>query len=202
MRLLIDRLDAILKKTTARICITAGWALLILSVVISVNVVLRKAFNYSFQGIDEYGGYCLAVCASIGFAQAMYDRAHIRIDVLTQLFPIKLRAIFDVLTQLVLLVMAAMLALKAFEVVQVSSQMRALAVSPLRTPLSIPQGFWAGALLWFCFTLSIHTVRALIKLIDRDWAAVVKEFGSASIDEEIENELALAKQRLANPKGE
>jgi TRAP-type C4-dicarboxylate transport system permease small subunit len=196
MRVFIDRLDLALKALTGRISLAAGWALLTLSVAITVNVLLRKLFNYSFQGVDEYGGYCLAVCASIGFAQAMYDRAHIRIDVLTQVFPLKLRAFFDVVTQFFLLLVAVMLMLKAIEVVQTSHQMRALAISPLRTPLAVPQGLWAGALVWFCFTLGVHALRALLKLLAGDWQTVVREFGSANLDEEIEQEMALAQARM------
>jgi len=197
----MDRLDRALKALTGRICLAAGWALLALSVVITVNVVLRKVFSYSLQGVDEYGGYCLAICASVGFSQAMYDRAHIRIDVLTQTFPLKIRAFFDVLTQLILLAMAILLVLKAADVAQTSHQMRALAVSPLRTPLSVPQGLWAGALLWFCFTLGVHALRALFALLSRDWLTVIREFGSASIDEEIEEEKAQARARLRNQAG-
>ncbi|NYT22892.1 TRAP transporter small permease [Alcaligenaceae bacterium] len=201
MRLFMDRLDRALKALTGRICLAAGWALLALSVVITVNVVLRKVFSYSLQGVDEYGGYCLAICASVGFSQAMYDRAHIRIDVLTQTFPLKIRAFFDVLTQLILLAMAILLVLKAADVAQTSHQMRALAVSPLRTPLSVPQGLWAGALLWFCFTLGVHALRALLALLSRDWLTVIREFGSASLDEEIEEEMAQAQARLRNQAG-
>ncbi|MBN8956449.1 MAG: TRAP transporter small permease subunit, partial [Rhizobiales bacterium] len=116
---------------------------------IVVNVMLRKFFSISFQGVDEYGGYCLAVVATIGFAQAAFDRAHVRIDVVTRLLPLPLRAIFDVIALAALSFMAWTIAFRALNVAMTSFGMGALATSPLRTPLVVPQGIWAAALFWF-----------------------------------------------------
>ena len=196
MRATIDRFDSLLKSLTQNICLIAGWALLLLSVVITVNVLFRKVFNYSLQGVDEYGGYCLAVCASVGFAQAAYDRAHIRIDVVTQLFPEALRAVFDVVALIVLTLTAGYLALHAYEVMKTSFEMGALATSSLRTPLGIPQAIWAGALIWFCVTLTVHSLRALIKLSRGDWRGVTREFGAADIQDEVGQEIELARKRM------
>ena len=33
---------------------------------IFLEIVARKLFNYSFQGVDELGGYILAVVAAVG----------------------------------------------------------------------------------------------------------------------------------------
>src|SRR3546814_10589257 len=86
-----------------------GWDFVVLSVVIACNVFSRKIFYNSIQGVDEYGGYCLAICASIGFSQAAYEKAHIRISVLTDMLPTRLRACCDIFALLMLTAMAIIL---------------------------------------------------------------------------------------------
>lgn len=192
----LDRIDLVLRTVTRRICLTAGWGLILLSAVITINVLLRKLFNYSLQGVDEYGGYCLALCAAIGFSQAAFERGHIRIDVFTQLVPQRARAIFDVIALLALNVTAWMIGVKAFGVFQASYELSALAPSALRTHLSIPQGVWAGALLWFCLILSMQLMRAVIYLIRRDWQRIEQEFGAPDTRDEVEQEIEQARARL------
>ena len=52
-----------------------------LSLLVAVETVVRKLFNFSLQGADELGGYALAVCATIAFSLALLGRTHIRVDV-------------------------------------------------------------------------------------------------------------------------
>lgn len=192
----LDRIDIVLRTVTLRICLNAGWGLILLSAVITINVLMRKLFNFSLQGVDEYGGYCLALCAAVGFSQAAFERGHIRIDVFTQLVPQRARAIFDVIALLALNFTAWMIGIKAFGVFQASYGLGALAPSALRTQLSIPQGLWAGALLWFCLILSTQLIRAVIYLVRCDWQRIEQEFGTPDTREEVEQEMENARNRL------
>ncbi|WP_353146509.1 TRAP transporter small permease [Pollutimonas bauzanensis] len=201
MSTLLDGLDRLLKRITQSGCLAAGWALVILSIVIALNVMARKLFNYSIQGVDEYGGYCLAICASIGFSQAAYDKAHVRITVITDHLPERSRAYCDVFALLLLTFTAALLASKSFDVAATSYAMQALATSSLRTPLVLPQAAWAASLCWFSLVLFIQLMRACTKLAHHDWKGVSGEYGASSVDEEIEHELAMAKARLGADKG-
>lgn len=185
-----------LQAITNKACLAAGWALVVLSVVIAVNVLARKLFNYSLQGVDEYGGYCLAICASIGFSQAAYEKAHIRISVLTDLLPTRIRACSDILALVMLTGMAVTLAIKACDVAVTSYSMQALATSSLRTPLAIPQAMWAAALCWFSFILIIQCLRGLLQLTQRDWAGICRNYGVPSVNDEIEEELRAAQDRM------
>lgn len=197
MRAQLKRFDSLLQHTTHRLCLIAGWGMVSLSVVVTLNVLFRKLFNFSLQGVDEYGGYCLAIVASIGFSQAAFERAHIRIDVLTQLLPGRLRAVFDVVALVALNIFAWTLAIKAYGVFADSLRMGALATSVLRTPLSVPQGIWVGALAWFCLTVSVQLLRAVLALLQGDWRAVSREFGMPDLKEEVQHEVEQARHRLA-----
>lgn len=192
----MQRLEHRLKAASLYLSLAAGWALLALAIWIVVNVVLRKFFSISFQGVDEYGGYCLAVVATIGFAQAAFDRAHVRIDVVTRLLPVPLRAIFDVIALAALSFMAWTIAFRALNVAMTSFGMGALATSPLRTPLVVPQGIWAGALFWFCAVLAFQMLYAVIAIMRRDWVGIGERLGVPEIDQEVEQELQAARSRL------
>jgi TRAP-type C4-dicarboxylate transport system permease small subunit len=192
----MERLEHRLKAVSLGLSLAAGWALLALAIWIVVNVVLRKFFSFSFQGVDEYGGYCLAVVATIGFAQAAFDRAHVRIDVVTRLLPVPLRAIFDVVALAALSFMAWTIAFRAMDVAMTSFGMGALATSPLRTPLVVPQGLWAAALFWFCAVLAFQMLYAVVAIMRRDWSGIGARLGVPEIDQEVEQELQAARFRM------
>ena len=197
MTRILDWLCRGLQAITNRACLAAGWALIALSVVIAANVLARKLFNFSLQGVDEYGGYCLAICASIGFSQAAYDRAHIRISVLTDLLPTRLRACSDVFALALLTAIAVTLATKACGVAYDSYAMQAMATSALRTPLAIPQAMWAAALCWFSLVLVAQLLHALLMAMQRDWAGIARTYGTPSVDDEVAEELRSASERMA-----
>src|SRR5690606_13066882 len=196
MNALLDGIDRMLNKVTQNACLVAGWALIILSVVIALNVFARKLFNYSVQGVDEYGGYCLAISAAIGFSHAAYEKAHIRIAVATDFFPVHWRAVCDVLALTLLTALAWFLALKATDIALTSHAMQARATSALRTPLAVPQAAWAAAMCWFGLVLSIQLLRACAKFVHKDWVGIDRDYGASSIEEEVEEELAIAQSRL------
>ncbi|CAM5195967.1 hypothetical protein CDEF62S_01843 [Castellaniella defragrans] len=193
---MIDALNRFLKGTTTVTCLAAGWALLLLSLVITINVVLRKSFDYSIQGVDEYGGYCLAISSALGFSLALYDKAHIRVTIVTDYLPVPARAVSNFLALTVLLIVAVTLTSRALNVAITSHEMNAQAVSALGTRLDVPQGLWAAGLILFCLALFVQTIRAVRMLARRDWEAVNDAFGAEDVKEELKEELRDAQRRV------
>ena len=72
--------------------LATGWWLVLLSAATCVEMVGRKMFQFSFQGIDEVGGYTLAVASAIGFSYTLLTRGHTRVDFLVQRLPQEARA--------------------------------------------------------------------------------------------------------------
>lgn len=58
----------------------AEYVLLVQAVVTAVEIITRKVFSHSFQGVDELGGYALAIAGAVGFGYAAVTCAHTRID--------------------------------------------------------------------------------------------------------------------------
>ena len=82
-----------LSKIFSLIC---GYLLLGLCFLILAEVIGRKFFSFSFQGIDEIGGYLVAIAGSFAFGFGVLEKAHTRIDIALTKFPINLRNFFNV----------------------------------------------------------------------------------------------------------
>ena len=72
-----------------------GFIFLGLSIVITVETIMRKLFSISLQGADELSGYALAVGSTIGFSLAVVGRNHIRVDVIHEFFTRRLQALLN-----------------------------------------------------------------------------------------------------------
>lgn len=191
-----DRVERKLRWVSDGLCLAGGWILIALSFWIVVNILLRKFLSFSFQGVDEYGGYALAIVASAAFAKAAFDRAHVRIDAVTRLMSKAWRAVFDVIALASLGYMMWLISWKAIETTFESWSMGALATSPLRTHLWIPQALWAAGLLWFSIVLAFQLVEALKAVWQRDWSSIEAKFGQSDLEREVEAEIEDARKRI------
>ncbi|WMS43546.1 TRAP transporter small permease [Acuticoccus sp. MNP-M23] len=181
----MNGLDHAIEKVTRTLCIAGGWVLIALSLATVASAILRKFFGTSLQGVDEYGGYILAVVAAIGFSHALVKRAHVRIELLRQPLPPRAQALVDLFALLALLFTAIVLVWVAIGVVRSTVAMDALSNTPLRTPLVIPQSIWAGALGFFALISLILFVRCVAAFIRGDIDFVRRRLGSETLDEEI-----------------
>jgi len=191
----LERPFRALRTISTRLALAAGWALLLLSFAIAFEVVSRRVLRMSLQGVDEYGGYLLAVCGTIGFSYALFERAHIRIDVLLRVLPSPLRAVADAVALLALNFFVWNLLWRSFAVARQSYDFGAIAVSPLETPLVVPQGIWAAATAFFAVVALVLAARALLALPARDWGASASEFGVIGEEAEVAQEIESVRRR-------
>ena len=88
-----------MKKLEAIAATIFGLAFLVLAGAVATETIMRKVFNRSLQGVDELGGYILALAGATSFAVALVARAHIRIDLVHDHLPLALRVILNILAQ-------------------------------------------------------------------------------------------------------
>ena len=134
------------------LAIVAGWGLVAYSVGVGVEIVGRRYLGFSLQGMDEIGGYLMAVVVAIGFSCALYSHAHIRIDVLLPRLPRVVTLWLNVAAVGSIIAFALFLLWHAIQVLLHSHGLNAVAPTPLLTPLVIPQSIWVAALLYFVFS--------------------------------------------------
>ena len=126
-----------------------GAIFVVLAVVVTVETLVRKIFNFSLQGADELGGYSLAIGSTIAFALAVAGRNHIRVDVFHERFPRGLKAFLNWLSIVLLAGLATLFVIVSWRVLMESLEYRSTAQTPWATPLIYPQSLWYAGLVLF-----------------------------------------------------
>ncbi len=167
-----------------------GGIFLLLSVLVSVETVLRKFFSMSLQGADELGGYALAFGATLAFSLALLGRAHIRVDVFHERLPRALRTALNWLSVVSLAAFALLMAWLAWFVIQDSMAYQSVAQTPWATPLVYPQTAWLIGLIVFALVALASALRATALLLRGRIAELDRDYGPRSTQEEVSEELA------------
>jgi TRAP-type C4-dicarboxylate transport system permease small subunit len=168
--------------------IACGWAVLALSVAITIEIVGRKLFGFSFHGVDDIGGYVLAVTATIGASYTMAMRGHTRIDVFLVRMPRRLQAFLNAAAMVTLAVFAVFAAWRGSVVLAETIEFQSVATNPLQTPLWQPQSLWLAGIVLFAVIAVAYAVHAVILLFRRS-KDLNRFYGPTSARDELEAEL-------------
>jgi TRAP-type C4-dicarboxylate transport system permease small subunit len=168
--------------------------LCLLSGLVVAEVLLRKIFLVSLQGIDELSGYVLATTASLAFFLALADRAHMRIDILYARMPATLRRASDGIALLSVAASACMLVTMGWITFAESREFNSLSQTPWATPMVIPQSIWLISLLPF-MGLSILSLFRWTGALLRGDRAVLSEFHAKGSDDELMDQLRALDER-------
>lgn len=132
---------------------------------ISTEVVLRKFFLISFGGTDEISGYILGICSSWSLAYVLFQKMHIRIDILYVRVSKKLQHIFDIVAMIFTLMFISLLVYSTFSVFYTSLIKKSTANTPLGTALWIPQSIWFFGFVFFMIVVLVLLYHATSSLI-------------------------------------
>lgn len=174
-----------------------GGVFVVLAVIISVETICRKVFNFSLQGADELGGYSLAVGSTIAFSLALMGRCHIRVDVFHERFPRQTRAVLNWLSSVALALFAIFIAYVAFKVLVDTLAYGSTAQTPWATPLIWPQSVWYVGLVIFALVAAGYASVASRLLFTGQIVTLLKDFSPKSAKEELKEELDDLSQRQA-----
>lgn len=162
-----------------------GYMLLGLSILVGIEVVGRRLFGFSLRGVDELGGYALAILGALGYSYALLARAHTRIDILLSRLPGGVQAILNAVAMVALSGFALFMAWQAWRAYGETLELRAIAHSPLRTPMWIPQLPWLIGHLMFAVIAVLAALHACWLLL-RDQRRLNARYGPPTLIEEIE----------------
>ncbi len=176
-------------KKTSQILVWIGGILIILSaLLVTVEVTLRKIFAISIGGADELSGYAFGIATSLGFAYALFERSHIRVDAFYNIFPDGLKVIANFLGIILLAGFSGVICVTAWQLVADTITHHSHSITPLRTPLAFPQIPWLFGWLFFLACCLLLTLASLKALFSRDLRTVNRLIGTKTIDEQIEDE--------------
>ena len=146
-------IDAILTGVRSLLAATRALAalLLALSVVVNfANIIGRYFFSYSITWAEEIMLFLMVGCVFTGCCAVAWEGRQIRMDVIVSLMPEPLRKLLALLSELLLLVAAALVAIFAWPVVEQLAEFderSAAANFPMVIPqIMVPIGYTLMAL--------------------------------------------------------
>jgi TRAP-type C4-dicarboxylate transport system permease small subunit len=176
--------------------IACGWAVLIYSFAVAYEILGRKLFGFSFQGIDDIGGYVLAVTAAIGASFTMAMRGHTRVDVFLVRMSSGWQRILNTAAMVTMASFACYATWRGLAVLNESLEFQSVATNPLQTPLWQPQVLWLAGLALFALISLAYALHALA-LFFRGGPGLNRHYGPASAQDELEAELTARAEREA-----
>ena len=176
--------------------IACGWGVLVLSAAITVEILGRKLFAFSFHGIDDIGGYVLAITATVGASYTMAMRGHTRVDVFLVRMPQGLQRFLNLLAMATMALFAVFATWRGSVVLMESIEFQSVATNPLQTPLWQPQSLWLFGLALFAAIAVAYAVHAVL-LYARGSAQLNRLYGPMTAQDELEAELTARLEREA-----
>lgn len=148
--------------------------------VIATNVMTRWLLGVSIPGGHEIPKYLFAISTSWAFGWTLIKRGNVRIDVIRSRFTSSTRALFDIVNLLALGSFLCFLGWRAIFVVAESVRSGSISITPLSTPLAIPQSLWAFGFLIAIGVWLILIWRVLLCLTQANWIGVSALVGPSS----------------------
>lgn len=169
----------------SRICAWAcGFLLLAATLMIAVEVILRRFFAMSIGGADELSSYVLAIICSWSLGYALFHKSHIRIDILYYYLPGRIRILLDTFALTMFLIYMGVVTYFAYDLLYISIIRNSTANTPLQTPMWIPQSIWFAGLVGFMLILTGLLVALIYYQLKGDLASAEKIAGTSKNPDE------------------
>jgi TRAP-type C4-dicarboxylate transport system permease small subunit len=152
---------------------------------VTLDVFLRDVFLVTLGGADEISGYVFAISTAFAFPYAVLHRANVRIDALYIPLPTSIRSVLDLVALFGMAVFFFPLTWQIWQMLQESYLFWTKSITPLQTPIAIPQSLWFFGMLVFCLTLLLVFVVALTRLLKGNLTGVHDVAGVPTLDEEM-----------------
>lgn len=183
-------IDSVITKVSLVMSRAGGVFLLLAALLVSVEILGRKLLFLPFNVGTELSTYALAVGASWSFAQALLQRAHVRIDVLRNLLAPRARTLLDIVALVSLAAFALIMSWHVWDTVAISWSLGARENTPLATPLVVPQLLWFWGIAWFAAVALVEAVRACSALARGDMNTVNRIAAPLGVEDEIDEALS------------
>jgi TRAP-type C4-dicarboxylate transport system permease small subunit len=117
----------------------AAIAILAMAGITAAEVIARSFFDVSFELADELGGYLLVAAVFLGLGPAFAGGAMLRVEMIEQRLPARIRRGMDLLFHLLALAVSGVALFWIWQHVASTLRRETVAATWLETPLWIPQ---------------------------------------------------------------
>lgn len=163
--------------------------MLLSAFMVTTDVIARKFFGASLGGADELSGYLFAIATAFALPYAALHRANVRIDVVYMRLPRFAQALLDIFGMALMAFFAGIVTWRALATVALTWANDAHSITPLHTPLIVPQGLWVTGWVLFCLTLICLLGGMIAALFHGQFDRLQSLGGAISMDNEIEEEI-------------
>ncbi|SDG03975.1 MULTISPECIES: TRAP transporter small permease subunit [Thalassobaculum] len=184
---MLDKLLAANFKLSSLMVWIGGAGLIGAAIMVTIDVFLRDVFLVTLGGADEISGYIFAISTAFAFPYAVLHRANVRIDALYIPLPPFVRSILDLVALVGLAVFFFPLTWRSWLMLQDNIGFWTKSITPLQTPIAIPQSLWFAGMVVFCLTVLLVFVVALTRLLRGDLTGVHDIAGVPTLDEEMQS---------------
>lgn len=169
---------------------TCGFLLIAATVMIAVEVILRKFFAMTIGGADEISSYVLAIICSWSLGYALYSKSHVRIDILYYRLSRWMRIMLDMFALMLFLIYMGTVTYFSYELLHTSIIRRSIANTPLQTPLWIPQSIWFAGIVGFTLIIAALLCALVYYVLKRDLDSAEGIAGTSAVLERTDPESA------------
>ncbi len=155
----MERILARIEKFSVLIGYFSGALVFLMMISIIIDVIMRHVFNAPTTWADEVSCYLLVAITFLGAAYTLVLDGHIRVEAIITKFNPKIRCYIETGLDIVSFFFLAFFSWQAMKLVADSYASVRIAPTLLRTPLYIPQAFFAAGLAWFSLQLSVRILR-------------------------------------------
>jgi len=173
-----------LEWISQRAMFVAGFCYLLITLLICFDIAARQLLGFSTEATIELTGYLMAVGMSWGLAGTLFERGHVRIDVLVQRIPLKIRVWLHLVSLLALIVSMIFYVRGSTGLALDSLAFNATDLTTLRTPPVWPQGLWAAGFVLLLLAAIAIAARSIKQLFTGDYAAMDRALMARSYEDE------------------
>ena len=173
--------------------IACGWVLFAYAIGLTLEILGRKFFATSFKGIDELGGFVLAISAAIGASYAMAQRSHTRVDVFLVRLPKGSQRWLNTLAMVAFAGFSSFALWRGVAVLRDTIEFGSSATN-LEQPLWVPQLLWVAGLALLALISLAYALHALYLLVMRR-PELNAWYGPQSAQDELDEALANIQER-------
>lgn len=145
-----------------------GVGLLFCTAFIILEILLRQ-FGASLKGTEEIAGYVMALVTSWGMAYCLLELGHVRIDLIRARLNDRKRAMLDLFSLSTVALVATLIGIKCWPVVERSLTNDSRANTHLETPLALVQLPWFLGWCWFAVSAWITLVATTVLVLNANY---------------------------------
>ena len=172
---LAERCLSLTDRLCQLIALISGALFLLLSFYVTFDA-LGRTFGGPYSGAtNDISVYTLASAGTWGFAQALRTASHVRVDLLLPMVPPRQRYLLNIGNAFLIGVFATMTSFYCWGLVHASWVLDARSITPLQTPLVIPQALMSAGITALAVEAFIITAYGLVRYASLEPEVLVRD---------------------------